>query len=121
VRLVCSREKVSFPVAWHSAVLGLGRPLADGDGIDDLSQSPLHATSSPNEFRGNTGTAQHRRGQKIKKKLAIDPVEAGSGFSAKKGIGSLRIAACRRHNTGNDCIASSPVFGFFSYYGVLTH
>jgi hypothetical protein len=36
VRVVCSGEKVSFPVAWHSAVLGLGRPLADGDGIDDL-------------------------------------------------------------------------------------
>ena len=27
-------------MAWHGALLGLGRPLADGDRIDDLS-SPL--------------------------------------------------------------------------------
>jgi acetamidase/formamidase len=32
VRVVRSGEKVSFPVAWHGAVLDLGRPLADGDG-----------------------------------------------------------------------------------------
>ena len=41
VRVVCSREKVSFPVAWHSAVLHLGRPFPDGDRIDDLSQPAL--------------------------------------------------------------------------------
>jgi hypothetical protein len=40
-----SGEKVSFPVAWHSAVLGLGRPLADGDGIDDLPQSALRGAA----------------------------------------------------------------------------
>jgi hypothetical protein len=28
--VVCSREKASFPVAWHGAIVGLGRPLADG-------------------------------------------------------------------------------------------
>lgn len=28
MRFVCSREKVSFPAAWHGAVFGLGRPLA---------------------------------------------------------------------------------------------
>src|SRR5262249_36110906 len=31
----------SFPVAWHGAIVGLGRPLADGSRIDDLSQSAL--------------------------------------------------------------------------------
>ena len=45
VRVVCSGEKVSFPVAWHSAVLGLGRPLADRDGIDDLPQSALRGAA----------------------------------------------------------------------------
>src|SRR5262249_47377504 len=30
-----------FPVAWHGAIVGLGRPLADGSRIDDLSQSAL--------------------------------------------------------------------------------
>src|SRR6516164_1413592 len=33
------RMSASFPVAWHGAVVGLGRPLADGSRIDDLSQS----------------------------------------------------------------------------------
>src|SRR5262249_32763973 len=41
VGVVCSGEKVSFPVAWHGAIVGLGRPLADGSRIDDLSQSAL--------------------------------------------------------------------------------
>jgi hypothetical protein len=41
VRVVRSTEKVSFPVAGHSAVLDLGRPFADGNRIDDLSQSAL--------------------------------------------------------------------------------
>jgi hypothetical protein len=35
VRVVRSGEKFSFPVAWHGAVLDLGRSLADGDRIDD--------------------------------------------------------------------------------------
>src|SRR5262245_39321422 len=39
--VVCSGEKVSFPVAWHGAIVGLSRPLADGSRIDDLSQSAL--------------------------------------------------------------------------------
>jgi hypothetical protein len=38
VRVVGSGEKVSFPMAWHGAVFDLGRSLADGDHIDDLSQ-----------------------------------------------------------------------------------
>jgi hypothetical protein len=37
VRVIRSTEKVSFLVAGHSAVLDLSRPLADGNGIDDLS------------------------------------------------------------------------------------
>ena len=41
VRVVCPGEKISFPVTWHGAVLSLGRPFADGDSIDDLSQSAL--------------------------------------------------------------------------------
>src|SRR5271170_1104202 len=41
VCVVGAGEKVSFPVAWHGAILGLGRPLADGNRIDDLSQSAL--------------------------------------------------------------------------------
>src|SRR6516162_9217159 len=41
VGVVCFGEKVSFPVAWHGAIVGLGRPLADGSRIDDLSQSAL--------------------------------------------------------------------------------
>ncbi len=45
VRVVRSGEKVSFPVAWHGAILGLSRPLADGDRIDDLSQSALRGTA----------------------------------------------------------------------------
>jgi len=45
VRVVRAREKVSFPVAWHGAILGLSRPLADGDRIDDLSQSALRGAA----------------------------------------------------------------------------
>src|SRR5215831_12976865 len=41
VRVIRSTEKVSFPVAGHSAVIDLGRPFADGHRIDDLSQSAL--------------------------------------------------------------------------------
>ena len=29
VRVVCSTEQVSFPMAGHGAVLGLGRPFTD--------------------------------------------------------------------------------------------
>ena len=45
VRVVRSGEKISFPVAWHGAVLDLGWPLADGDHIDDLSQSALRGAA----------------------------------------------------------------------------
>jgi hypothetical protein len=38
VGVVGSGEKVSFPVTWHRAVLGFGRPLADRDGIYDLAK-----------------------------------------------------------------------------------
>ena len=41
VGVVRAAEKVTFPMARHGAILGLGRPLADGDRIDDLSQSAL--------------------------------------------------------------------------------
>ena len=41
VCVIRSTEKVSFPVTGHSAVLDLGRPFADGNRIDDLSQSAL--------------------------------------------------------------------------------
>jgi hypothetical protein len=41
VRVVRPGEKIPFPVTWHGAVLSLGRPFADGDSIDDLSQSAL--------------------------------------------------------------------------------
>ena len=41
VRVVRPGEKISFPVTWHGAVLNLGRSFADGDRIDDLSQSAL--------------------------------------------------------------------------------
>src|SRR5262249_32219675 len=41
VRVVCPGKKISFPVTWHGAVLSLGWPFADGDSIDDLSQSAL--------------------------------------------------------------------------------
>src|SRR3974377_1996539 len=41
VRVVGPGEKISFPVTWHGAVLSLGWPFADGDSIDDLSQSAL--------------------------------------------------------------------------------
>ena len=41
VRVVRSGEKVSFPMAWHGAILGLGWPLADRDHIEDLSPSTL--------------------------------------------------------------------------------
>ena len=34
VRVVRSGEKVSCPVAWHDAVLGLGRPLADAPPVN---------------------------------------------------------------------------------------
>ena len=33
------------PSQWPGAVLDLGRPLADGDGIDDLSQSALRGAA----------------------------------------------------------------------------
>ena len=45
VRVVRSGEKISFPVARHGAVLDLGWPLADGDHIDDLSQSALRGAT----------------------------------------------------------------------------
>ena len=45
VRVVGSGEKVSFPMAWHGAVFDLGRPLADGDHIDDLSQSAFRGAA----------------------------------------------------------------------------
>jgi len=41
VRVVRPAEKISFPVTWHGAVFSLGWPFADGDSIDDLSQSAL--------------------------------------------------------------------------------
>src|SRR3974377_1869846 len=40
-RVLRPGEKISFPVTWHGAVLSLGWPFADGDRIDDLSQSAL--------------------------------------------------------------------------------
>ena len=45
VRVIRSTEKVSFPVAGHSAVIDLGRPFADGNRIDDLSQSALRGAT----------------------------------------------------------------------------
>ena len=39
--LVRSGEKVSFPVAWHGAVLDLGRPLADGDLLSETASLPI--------------------------------------------------------------------------------
>ena len=37
--LFAPESKIPFPMAWHGAILGLGRPLADGDRINDLPQS----------------------------------------------------------------------------------
>src|SRR5262245_26051652 len=45
VRVVSSTEKVSFPVTWHSPILCLGWPLADGNRIEDLSQSALRGAA----------------------------------------------------------------------------
>ena len=45
VRVVRSAEKVALPVAWHGAVIGIGRPLADRDGVDNLSQSALRSAA----------------------------------------------------------------------------
>src|SRR4029450_10985473 len=41
VRVIRATEKVPFPMAGHSAVIDLGRPFADGNRIDDLSQPAL--------------------------------------------------------------------------------
>ncbi len=41
VRVVGPGEKISFPVTWHGAILSLGWPFADGDSVNDLSQSAL--------------------------------------------------------------------------------
>src|ERR1700722_12256025 len=45
VRVVRSSQKVSFPMARHGAIFGLGRPLADGDRVNDLSQSALRGAA----------------------------------------------------------------------------
>src|SRR5580693_2887711 len=52
VRVVRSGKKVSFPMPWHSAILNLGGPLADGDHIEDMPLSTrrvvaLGATQQP--------------------------------------------------------------------------
>src|SRR5215475_11041658 len=45
VRVVRSAEKVAFPVTWHGAVIGIGWPFTNGDGIDNLSQSALRSAA----------------------------------------------------------------------------
>jgi hypothetical protein len=45
VRVVRSAEKVTFPVTWHGAVIGIGWPFTNGDGIDNLSQSALRSAA----------------------------------------------------------------------------
>ena len=45
VRVVRSGKKVSFPMPWHSAILNLGGPLADGDHIEDMSLSTLRVVA----------------------------------------------------------------------------
>ena len=37
VRIIPSGKKVAFPMAGHGTILGLGRPLADRDHIEDVS------------------------------------------------------------------------------------
>ena len=41
VGVVRTAEKVTFPVTWHGAVIGIGRPLADGDAVSTICPSPL--------------------------------------------------------------------------------
>ena len=63
VRVVCSAEKVSFPVAWHSAIVSLGWPFADGNRIDDLSQSALRGAAlglAPGDRASGAATAPRR-------------------------------------------------------------
>src|SRR5215469_14006288 len=45
VRVVRSGKKVAFPMPWHGAILNLGRPLADGDHIEDMPLSTLRVVA----------------------------------------------------------------------------
>ena len=56
-----SPEQISFPVAGHGAVLDLGRPFADGNRIDNLSQSALRRTT--------LGLAHLPRGAQVRHQL----------------------------------------------------
>lgn len=47
VCIVRSAETISFPMAWHGTLVGLGRPLADRDSIDDLSQPAFRSAALP--------------------------------------------------------------------------
>jgi hypothetical protein len=63
VRVVRSGEKVSFPMTWNGAILSLGRPLPNGDCVDDLSQSALRGAAF--------GLAHLARGTQMRRQLLL--------------------------------------------------
>jgi hypothetical protein len=45
VRVVRSAEKVTFPVTWHGAVIGIGWPFTNGDGPTPLGVASTRTLS----------------------------------------------------------------------------
>ena len=87
VGVVCSGEKVSFPVAWHGAIVGLGRPLADGSRIDDLSQSALGGAAFA--ASASQRSAQATTGARASARRAI---VARHGAPGDKALGAMPAA-----------------------------
>src|SRR5262249_16384949 len=94
----------TFPVTWHGAVLSLGWPFADGDSIDDLSQSALgvgafgltHLPRRPQMC--HQLFLQHAAG--LNKKTSIDrlrrPVEPSVKSGHCAGSGRCRVYPQKR-------------------------
>jgi hypothetical protein len=80
-------EKVSFPVAWHGALLGLGGPLADGDRIDDLSQSALRGAA--------LGLAHLPRRTQVRHQLLLYPLAGAKIISRPRVLRLCDVVAVR--------------------------
>ena len=76
VRVVCSAEKVSFPMARHGAVFNLGWSFADGDRIDNLPQPALGGAALGLAHLPSCPQMRHQllfqRASRLNKETAID-------------------------------------------------
>src|SRR5882757_1886285 len=113
-------------MAWYSAVLGLGRSLADRDGIDDLSKSALRGaapSSSINPILNKAVWSPRLAGMAFAPLLWSVNIRRVHGWSGEAGGGAGgrgdgavgRRRACRE----GDGYAAGGVAGHHSQYRSL--